>query len=465
MRVVLGCLVLALACTKPNPNRCCTDEADCSAKGIPSANTCGEGLLCRGNQCIAQPCTDGSECDPAAPFCVAEACAELCDDDAQCPGYGQLDVPYCVGGTCVHCRDSADCGQDAPVCESGACRICTSHGDCLSDLCDLDTGLCIEESAALYVAVSGSASSMCTLSAPCTLARAAELVDDTKSNIRLFAGEYVDGIEFTRSVTVAMYGGGDASIGSVGGAQYESLRIKLRDLTVGHADCSTADPLKPRSSLDAARVRVGSVQANACDVKLDRVVVTSLEGATINISGTGTSNGGSTLLMTRSEVIGGSSVGISISGSSRVDVSNSVFRGQSFYGLLGYNSYVLSSTFRFNTIYNSPLYCQDGAPVFDFSNNLFFNESGGAPANTVTGTQCRHNYDMIKPQGTAPAGANNVLGANPTFVNAGAGDFHLKAGSPAIDQADPLATEAMDFDGTPRPQGAKRDVGAFEYKP
>jgi hypothetical protein len=53
---------------------------------------------------------------------------------------------------------------------------------------------------------------------------------------------------------------------------------------------------------------------------------------------------------------------------------------------------------------------------------------------------------------------------DPKFVNAAGGDFHLMAGSPAIDAADPAVTQTLDFDGVARPQGAGRDMGAFEHE-
>jgi hypothetical protein len=56
---------------------------------------------------------------------------------------------------------------------------------------------------------------------------------------------------------------------------------------------------------------------------------------------------------------------------------------------------------------------------------------------------------------------------------AGATDYHLPAGSPAIDSGDPLTVTlpTEDFDGAPRPVDgdgdgvARRDMGAFEYQP
>lgn len=56
----------------------------------------------------------------------------------------------------------------------------------------------------------------------------------------------------------------------------------------------------------------------------------------------------------------------------------------------------------------------------------------------------------------------NGIGAEPLFVNAGAGNFHLQAGSPCIDRgaAAPLAGDQL---GVPVPQGAAPDLGALEY--
>lgn len=51
---------------------------------------------------------------------------------------------------------------------------------------------------------------------------------------------------------------------------------------------------------------------------------------------------------------------------------------------------------------------------------------------------------------------------DPLFVNAAGADFHLQAGSPAIDAGSAVSAPATDFDGVARPQGAGFDIGAFE---
>jgi hypothetical protein len=54
--------------------------------------------------------------------------------------------------------------------------------------------------------------------------------------------------------------------------------------------------------------------------------------------------------------------------------------------------------------------------------------------------------------------------ANPMFVNAAAGDFHLNAGSPMIDKGTAMTLFKTDKDGVARPTGLGFDIGAYEKK-
>jgi parallel beta-helix repeat protein len=58
---------------------------------------------------------------------------------------------------------------------------------------------------------------------------------------------------------------------------------------------------------------------------------------------------------------------------------------------------------------------------------------------------------------------SNNLFTNPSFVNLSGNDFHLTAGSPAIDAGTPITTLTTGFDGEVRPQGLGYDIGAYEY--
>ena len=77
---------------------------------------------------------------------------------------------------------------------------------------------------------------------------------------------------------------------------------------------------------------------------------------------------------------------------------------------------------------------------------------------TEYGGMCSARYTLF--DAMPLAGPGNFAG-NPMFVN-GTTDFHLAAGSPAIDKADPAATETRDVDGEMRPLGSARDIGADE---
>src|SRR6201999_1436841 len=125
--LVAFCCTLA-ACTKKNPDLCCNDAADCSTVGLSAPTPCSGELLCRGNQCVAETCLTGSDCDAAAAFCDPSSgtCVEQCTQDTQCPGFGgNPDAAFCVAGSCVECRlGMTDCSGTTPVCDANTCRGC-----------------------------------------------------------------------------------------------------------------------------------------------------------------------------------------------------------------------------------------------------------------------------------------------------------------------------------------------------
>jgi hypothetical protein len=81
------------------------------------------------------------------------------------------------------------------------------------------------------------------------------------------------------------------------------------------------------------------------------------------------------------------------------------------------------------------------------------------------------NGEMIGDGGTALVADFNLFSNAPGFVNAGARDFRLAPGSPAIDAGVALPHVLEDIQGTRRPVngdgrlGAEQDLGANERVP
>jgi len=110
-----------------------------------------------------------------------------------------------------------------------------------------------------------------------------------------------------------------------------------------------------------------------------------------------------------------------------------------------------------------------GAQIF--SNTIFGNDGYGIQIvdATDTGTIVKNNIVYgnsladIKNNGSGTTLISNLT-VNPLFVNAGALDFHLQAGSAAINQGVTLGSPwNVDYAGTARPQGGAYDMGAYEF--
>jgi hypothetical protein len=104
-------------------------------------------------------------------------------------------------------------------------------------------------------------------------------------------------------------------------------------------------------------------------------------------------------------------------------------------------------------------------------NNIFYNGRSYAIDNYATvqvGSIADHNIifgssgGLIGSIGGSILSTNNRLNTDPLFVSPATNDYHLRAGSPAIDTGASVMVP-IDFDGNLRPSGPAFDVGAYEY--
>lgn len=103
-----------------------------------------------------------------------------------------------------------------------------------------------------------------------------------------------------------------------------------------------------------------------------------------------------------------------------------------------------------------------------YNNTVYGNLGVGIEAGTrcigaavVNNISYLNSGSAISIQGRTNSASNNLT-VNPAFVDAGAFNFHLQPGSPAIDAGASLPQVPDDFDGVTRPQGAAYDIGAYE---
>jgi len=354
-------------------------------------------------------------------------------------------------------------------------------------VCNFTAGTCASSNALLYVTPTGSPVTSCGQADPCTISRAFALATSTRNIVTLSPGTYTDGVTFSnKSVVVHGFGStlnaaASAHAFSVSdGATLTVYGLSIVDLNSSNAgvaiDCEPSSTSTP-PTLNLDQVSIDAATNNAifgypCTVTVTRSHLherTSTVQVFMGIAGT---------IATFDRTLFDGGDGIVSAGGGVTHITNSVIVNQTgpdgaFLGGSVLGSPMGSMFVSFSTVINSAVKCSTGTPACRggtaagscVDNTLIFNAAPGAPADTVTGSACNASYSLVYPQSSAIAGSNNTLGINPALVNVSNADYHLAAGSPAINTADPSATNGHDYDGTSRPQGGRDDIGAFEYKP
>lgn len=447
------CLAFAAGCTtKQNPKSCndgvCNDPAlpfcdvDGTVGGEP--NTC-QAVDCQPDEFVACSGDKAIRCNATASNYVVVSCERGCD--------------AALGG-CLSCATNDQCTSNAPICDdqSHECRRCVADDECGSRVCDPDSGACVAEAQIVYATVSGSSGGDCTQAMPCTLQRAVQVAaaSSARSVVRMLPGNYADDLVLRAPMQIIATGaklqGGSFAVTDGGNV---SVRALTFDLGIGDLRCETTNvgtgalhlrDLEVRSanelkyflcqgSLRNVRIDVG-VNIGSSRLEADRVLSSNWQftGPTDTIGTT-----------------------------TDVRVTNSVFRD----GLVHFGVGRIQTKFAFNSFHyaGNEFYVvacpTSGTATALFENNIIV----GGTADVLQGTGCMTSKNILFPQAAGYSSGNIKM--DPKFVNAAAGDYHLQAGSPAIDAA--VASSSLstdhDFENAMRPQGAALDIGAFERKP
>lgn len=394
-----------------------------------------------------------------------DAMNELCVSNASCMAptavCDVLGSKMCV--QCVAPDQTTACSGTAPTCGADhACYACNKHDDCpLSSAC-LPDGSCASTTDVAYVDPVRGGGNMCTSSMPCK--KVSDGLATSRPYIKIIGtideAVVVNGgrvVTFLADPTTVLTR--TAGTGAVLTVQDDGTSLSLYDLTIhnGQNSPSGIGCLIPPGS-------------GSPTLSLTRVAVTGNVGAGITVSG-------GMLTISRSTISGNAGGGILISGS-QFDITNSFVTANgslmSGVGGIDISQILAAGTHRldFNTIasngssisipVNTGVNCSTiGTPLVFDSDIIYGNAVNGGGQQLGGSAMCSATYSDVGP-GTVAAATN--INADPMFMDAGQGNFHLMATSPAKDMADPNATLNIDVDGDVRPQGSRRDIGADEVR-
>ena len=152
------------------------------------------------------------------------------------------------------------------------------------------------------------------------------------------------------------------------------------------------------------------------------------------------------------------------------DISDLVFKNNIFAhgGAWGMSVHQIHNVTAVNNVFADIQYhgigFRDGATGV-VRNNIFYNAGSNYWASDGGSVEGSHNILYTTEGAIDPADfPNDLVNIDPLFANPAAEDYHIQAGSPAIDAGLNVGV-TTDLEGTPRPQGGGYDIGAYEFTP
>ncbi|MBL0214830.1 MAG: hypothetical protein IPQ07_13215 [Myxococcales bacterium] len=304
-----------------------------------------------------------------------------------------------------------------------------------------------------------------------------------RSTVRLNPAEYFTSIHVSSGTFKIVGTGATLSAAEVGGQQFlrgsdVSIRGLHFDLSRGAMYCGSGrtdttplgGTLRLRD-LTITSANQSSLFAQGCVLSATQVVFEGLDAPLLFVEDD------SEFMADRSSFVGknGSNTAYLLGRRVSLSITNSVFDEARLVldprDVIGSTS---RAVFAFNTVVlhrSLALYRENPASTGNTGTFLTFIENNVLLATTATSndavdcTGCSVAHNIVFPQVSALPSSNQVT--DPKLVAPDSHDFHLAAGSPALNAAVPslgISTD-HDFEGTLRPQGAQIDIGAYERKP
>jgi len=447
----------------------------------------------------------GKEDNPQ--YCASPPCSPPtptgCTGNADCTASG-AGVCDTASQSCVQCTaaEATACIGTAPVCGTDhACRGCTAHSECASSACSPADGSCLAGSQIAYVDSMGADNPSCSQAAPCkTIAAALAAgppgvlpyikIHGSLSEAVLVNGGRVVTVLADPGATLTSPAGNIVTISGLG------TMVAIHDLTIsGARDAAVGVSVEDGGTLSLAGATISGNAGGGISVSTGGAVsltattisgnagggITAQSGSLVIDQATIVGNGGTnpgivvfggSIALTRSSIKDNPGGGVSIAGGSAAfSIVNNEFLTNgatgSQLGALSLASASDTDLLEFNTFYHNvtsrpgaAVQCTSGSPGFAARANIMFSNGLGV-VDQMSGA-CMYVSSLGSPGALPPGTANH--GGDPMFVNADAGDFHLKTDSPVAAAANQLAlrpVELQDFDGNPRGT-APVNIGALQ---